>query len=436
MNNNTVKFAVTIVLIRTFRNLLSGIVPPLIPILAIALDEPLWILGLLVTVFSLGSGIGQAPVGYLSDKLDRRYILVPGLATAGLSYLLFAMAPFIGTAMPITLYGQFDTTLMVMLFSMIICGLATSVVHPTIYPMITKNTQKKNKGKILALYGSAGKFGNGTGPLIIGLLIIVFVWEITVAIIGVVSVFFSVVLFFLLRDFDTGPVKNSSTDSDNGQNKETVWEADKREYVYPMFIIYFFFVTRGFATRGLTTFIPAFIVGVYGYTFSIGYIALNPESLANIYFSVVLLCGAAAQILVGIFLDRTNVTPPLILIAFMCAATAGIIVLAFLQLSPFWLMSILILIGTTIWGLNPARDLLISQITPEIREGRTFGYLWTAQHLTGAFIPAFIGYIADQYGLRQSFAILSIGGILAIVSISLLYSDRFYKVTSRTSTAD
>jgi MFS family permease len=89
----------------------------------------------------------------------------------------------------------------------------------------------------------------------------------------------------------------------------------------------------------------------------------------------------------------------------------------------------LFVIGAGIWGLNPARDMLISDITPADREGRTFGYLWTASSLTSALIPTIVGYIADAFGLRQSFGILAIGTFLAGGSILLLYSERIYVET-------
>ena len=97
----------------------------------------------------------------------------------------------------------------------------------------------------------------------------------------------------------------------------------------------------------------------------------------------------------------------------MLIATIGILTLAFFPLSPLWLLLVSLVIGIGLWGLNPARDILISQITPAKREGRTFGYLWTVTHLTGAAIPTIIGYIADIMGLRWSFGVLAIASLLA-----------------------
>lgn len=174
---------------------------------------------------------------------------------------------------------------------------------------------------------------------------------------------------------------------------------------------------------------PAFIVGVYGYTLEIAGLSFAAESIANFYFSTLLVVGAATQVLVGSYVDSADARK--VLVVCMSVATVSILALSFLDLSPLALFAVLLLVGVGIWGLNPARDMLISQVTPAEREGRTFGYLWTASHLTGAVIPTFVGYIADTMGLRQSFAILAVGSVLAVASILLLYSNRVYVASAQ-----
>jgi MFS family permease len=427
MDDHEIRFTFLIWITRLIRNGLSSLIPPLIPILAVALEYPLWQLGLLVTIFSLGSGFGQAPFGYLSDKYDRRYILPTGIGTAGGSYLLFAFAPQLSGLVPTLPYNPFDSAFVLMSLSMLLCGIGTSVVHPTLYPMISENVQDTNKGKVMGIFGSAAKAGDATTPILVGVLILALVWSEIILIVGLFGIAFSIVLFVVLRGFETEPAEAHTPPE--ADDTETVWESDNREYVYPMVVIYLFFITRGFAGRGIKTFIPAFIVGVYGYTMDLAGISLAAESIANFYFSSLLVVGATTQILVGWFVDSSDARK--VLIVCMSTATASILALAYLELSPAWLLLVLLLVGIGIWGLNPARDMLISEVTPAEREGRTFGYLWTAAHLTSAIIPTLVGYIADTFGLRQSFGVLAIGSFLAAVSILLLYSDRVYVTTDR-----
>ena len=177
MDRREIRFTLLIAATRVTRNSLSGLVPPLIPILTVALEYPLWQLGLLVTIFTLGSGLGQAPVGYLSDTYDRRYILPTGISIAGGSYVLFALAPSIGAVLPAVSIVPVDPTFAVMCVAMLVCGLATAVVHSTAYPMITANVREPNKGKVLGIFGSSAKFGDAITPLFVGELILVLAWE-------------------------------------------------------------------------------------------------------------------------------------------------------------------------------------------------------------------------------------------------------------------
>ena len=455
MNAHEIRFTILVWITRLARNALTSLIPPLIPILAVALEYPLWQLGLRVTIFSIGSGLGQAPVGYLSDKYDRRYILPTGVGVAGASYLLFAAAPQLAPLLPPLSFVPLDNAYLLMSAAMLLCGLGTSVVHPTLYPMISENVREQHKGKVLGIFGSAAKMGDASTPILVGVLILVLIWSEIMLVLGAFGILFSVLLFVVLAGFETEPAQslakddpdpvadeserddtetdrdaNEAAQDDHSRDQETVWESDNREYVYPMVVIYLFFITRGFAGRGIKTFVPAFIVGVYGYTLQVAGVSFAAESMANFYFSTILFVGASTQILVGWYVDGSDARK--VLIGCMAAATLSILALAYLDLSPLWLLVVLLVTGIGIWGLNPARDMLISQVTPAEREGRTFGYLWTASHLTSALIPTFVGYIADTMGLRESFAILSVGGVLAVGSILLLYSDRVYVAPDQT----
>jgi MFS family permease len=78
--------------------------------------------------------------------------------------------------------------------------------------------------------------------------------------------------------------------------------------------------------------------------------------------------------------------------------------------------------GISFWGISPARDSLLSNITPPEREGRTFGYVWTGIFIFSSFSPIIIGYIGDTLGLRFGFQILAVLTLLSILPILFLFS--------------
>ena len=69
------------------------ILPPVLPLLAVAFPSPLWRLGALASVYVAGSGLAQTPGGVLADRYDRRFVVPPVVALVGVGYLVVALAP-------------------------------------------------------------------------------------------------------------------------------------------------------------------------------------------------------------------------------------------------------------------------------------------------------------------------------------------------------
>lgn len=434
LSKRELQFGVIVSSSHFVQHFLSRLIPPLIPVLAVALTYPLWKLGLLISVYSLGSGLAQAPLGVASDRYDRVYILPTGIGIAGVGYLLFASAPTLGAPIPVIAlpWLSLDGGFLIMLLGMLITGVGTAVTHPVGYPLISDNVSEDNKGKILGAFGSSSKFGDATSPAVVGGLIIVLGWDEILFLLGGLGIVYSVLLFWLLRDekYDTVPAsvrepENKDTEKDdNSEKSDSILQADKRTYLYPMLVIYFFFITKKFSSNGLQTFFAAFLVGVYAYSFEFMDISLGPESVANLYFTALFLFGAFSQLGFGGLTDRLE--PRSVLIGCLAGATAGLLMLALFNLGPISLLLVLLLLGAGLWGLNPARDALISEISPPEREGRTFGYLWTTVQISGVIIPPFVGYLLDTLGYREGFLLLAVGTVLGAISIGLLFLDQIY----------
>ena len=429
-------FATVISLSHGVQHFFMRLVPPLIPILVVDLEYPLWVFGLLVSIYSVSDGVFQAVFGVLSDRYDRRYILAPGIGAMGVGYLVFALAPRIGLLLPsITLRGTvFDGPYLIMCVSMLIAGAGGSVLHPTGYPLITENSALENKGRILGLWGSTAKFGDAAAPGLIGILTLVLVWSEMVFIFGLLGIGYAIVLFFILGQnrFDTLPRSHrlKETDDDGERDDEetadetSVWKLDRRVFIYPMVVILLFFFARIIATRGVDTFIPQFVTSVYGYSYTfLGY-EIPPEAVANFYFTVLLVMAGVMQLLTGYLTDKYD--PRSVLIWFLTVSALALAVLSYIQLTPLALLLVLLVIGAGLWGHNPARDALISEITPARLEGRTFGYVWSGTLVIAAISPIFIGYVADTTSIQNAFKFLALAALVAAGSIILLYSSAIY----------
>ena len=426
LKREEIRFSVLICTSHFSQHVYNRILPPLIPVLAVALMYPLWQLGLLLTLFQLGSGAAQAPLGVLSDRVDRQYLLPTGLVVAGGAYSTFAFAGVLGEGLPtITVFGTaFEGGFIVMSVSMLVAGIGIAVVHPVGYPMITDNVRDDTKGKVLGLFGASSKLGDAVTPAAIAGLILVLAWHEIVLLLGVAGVLYGVALFGVLQGgtFETVPSGQRSDAPD--EPSESLLEADRRTYLYPLTVIYVFFISSILTSRGISAFFPTFVVAVYAYSVEVMGVQFGPESVANLYFAILLFAGAVMQVYLGGLTDSHD--PRLVLLGCMVLATLGLVVLAVVPLNPVLLLVVVIVLGTGLYGNNPPRDALISEISPSEREGRTFGYIFTAAILTAAPFPTAIGYLLETVGMREGYLVLGIGTVLAAAAILLLYSDRIY----------
>ena len=424
LSRKELRFALVISSSHFTQHVYYRLLPPLIPVLAVALAYPLWQLGLLISIYQFSSGLAQAPLGVLSDRIDRRYLLPTGLALTGGAYVVFAAAPVLGAPIQsLSVFGyDFDGGFLVMSLSMVIIGIGLSVVHPVGYPMITANVDETSKGKILGIFGASSKLGDAATPAVIAVLILVLAWERIILLFGVAGVLYGIALFAILRGdrYETAPVGADEDATDTAGEGGR----DRRQFLYPMVAVYLYFITSMLATRGLNTFLPVFVVAVYAYSFEFGGVHVGAESVANVFFSVLLLSGAVTQLFLGGLTDTHS--PRKLIVYCMGLATAGIVALVAFDLHPVFLFAVVAVLGAGLYGVNPPRDALISDLSPPEYEGRAFGYMFTASMMTAAPLPAIIGYVLETVGMREGFLVLAVGPVLAAVAIALLYSDRVY----------
>lgn len=429
MESREWRFAVTISGAHGMDHLLKRVFPPLIPVWVVAFGFPLWKLGLLLGAQTFGSAIGQAPMGHLSDRHDRRLMLPAGIALIGIAFLAFVTVPAIdalafefvlaGT----TLTGEFAG----MIVAMLAVGIGSSTLHPTGYPLISQNVDEERKGTVLGMWGSARAFGDAGAPALVGAALLVAGWRPIVAGFGLLGVAYAVALFVVLEEFETRPAEQvtAASDGSGGEDgRSSVWETDRRLYVYPVAAVFVAFVLQLVATSGATVFLPEFITSQYGYSFTVAGVSITPESTASFYYSALLVTAGVVQIGTGGLVDRYDSRK--LLVGFLLAGTVTLAVLAQFVFSPFLLFPVLLLLGASLWGLNPARDAIVSDIAPAEREGRTFGYLWTGGLLIASASPAVVGYVGDVASLREGFLLLSGLVLLSAIPIALLLSERVY----------
>lgn len=427
MNRRQWGFAALIGVIHFTFHIFMRLIPAFIPVLVVALEYPLWKLGMLVSAYFIGSSIGLLPMGIISDRYDRRITLSSALTVVGLGYVLFSFAPQIGADLPTTILA--DITLegpfVMMATGMLISGFGTSAHVPVGIPLLTANVGSDDRGKVLGIWGSGAKFGDAVGPALVGVLILSFGWEIILRGFGLLGIVSGGALYLILgtSNFDTRPPANQSNDAETGASWEELL-SDRRRYLYPMLALVGYFAAYSVVIQGTIAFIPTFITNVYGYTFQLGSTGFGPESFADFALSVLLIGAGISRFFGGYLVDRYEHRA--VLFTSLLVAAGFLFIFSTVSLNPIALLIVMIVFGAGLWGNSPARDSLVSDLTPEDREGRTFSYLWTASRVFGALSPTIIGFLAETVGIRQGFFYLAVSTLVAALFVGMLFSKRVY----------
>jgi MFS family permease len=77
-------------------DIVTGVPTPVFPLYATSLGASLGLLGVLTAMLGLGRLLSALPVGMLSDRLDRKWVLIGGMAMFAVAFAVFAAAPSAG----------------------------------------------------------------------------------------------------------------------------------------------------------------------------------------------------------------------------------------------------------------------------------------------------------------------------------------------------
>ena len=143
-----------VLMLTVFINLVGfGVIVPLLPFFAEALDAPAWQITLMFAAYSLGQFFAEPFWGRLSDRIGRKPVLLATTALNVVGYLALAFAPTIWIAIAVRLFT----------------GLGAGNIS-TIQGYIADVTPPERRAGRMGLLGAAFGLGFIVGPALGGLL--------------------------------------------------------------------------------------------------------------------------------------------------------------------------------------------------------------------------------------------------------------------------
>ena len=226
--------------------------PPLFPWLMVEFGLGFAQVGLLMSVFFVISGIGQAIAGIWVDRFGAHRVLFAGVALLTCSGVLVALAPNIG----------------VLFIAAGVAGLGNSVFHPADFALLNKRVSAPRLGHAFSVHGIAGNLGWALAPVLMVALATAVSWRAAgwgAALFGALSLS----LLVWKRDALKYELRYAAKSDEYAQGAPVEEVRDSRGFAFFLRMrmvwiafAFFFFVTLGFGA--LQNFAPPLLHDLYG----------------------------------------------------------------------------------------------------------------------------------------------------------------------------
>lgn len=362
------------------------ILAPLFPWLKEAFSLSYAELGLLMTVFFIVSGVGQALAGFVVDRVGARAVLFSGIGLLGLSALLLSQAH----------------SYVLLLAGSMLAGLGNSVFHPADFTLLNKRVSTQRLGHAFSVHGISGNLGWAAAPVFLTTIAALSTWRTALAAAACIP-FATLAILFAYRDLlHTDETRTAVAAAGKSAAGGHALDFMRLPAVWMCFA--FFFITA-MALGGIQSFSSSSLRALYGMSLA----------SATAGYTAYMLASAAGMVVGGFMASRTSRHERTIAMAFTGSGLVSLVIAAGIVPS----LLAIVLMGVIGFGAGiagPSRDLLIRAAAPKNATGRVYGVVYSGLDIGLAGAPVLFGALMDAshpswvficIGLFQSLAIFT-----------------------------
>lgn len=359
--------------------------PPLFPILHREFGVSFTELGLVVTLFYIASGLGQAAAGVLVDRYGAPLLLIGGLAVLGVA---IALAGTVGSYWMLLPLAP-------------IAGLGNSVFHPADLAILSHKVSERRLGRAYAVHGLSGSLGYASAPIAVTAITAYGGWRMALLAVGLIGIAVAVLLLMQHGLLEARQMRS-------GTGKPAPRRSNYLAVIgAPVVLMAFgYFAMTAFAGSGMQTFAITALTSGYG-------LPLNTATLGLTGYLV----GAASGITLGGFLaDRTRHHHR---VAMSGIATAALLIFAVASVPALGalVVPLMAVAGFANGITGPSRDVLVRRAAAGIGTGSVFGFVYSGFDLGSSTAPLLFGALIDHQAPQGVFLAIAAAFALAVPTV-------------------
>jgi MFS transporter, FSR family, fosmidomycin resistance protein len=367
------------------------LLPPLFPLFVREFGVSYAELGLLVTLFFVVSGIGQALAGFLVDRIGARPVLFVALAC-------FAAAALVGAS------AQSMNGLML---AAALAGFGNSPFHPIDFTILNKRVAQTRLGHAFSVHGISGNLGWAVAPVFQHAVIqATGSWRSALVACAVWAIAVLALMLWQRRAIDdrvvaAAPPKGEAAGADAGTfaflRLPLVW------------LCFSFFIFSTATLSAIQSFAGPALARMYGL----------PIETAAYVVTGYMLAGVAGMLMGGFVAARVRRLERAV---GLCLSGSAVLLLL---VGTGWLPATLALVVASAAGLGnglagPSRDMLIRQASPPGATGRVYGTVYSGLDIGFALAAPIFGAILDRGGAQGVFQGAALSLVLGVGCASLV----------------
>jgi len=346
------------------------LLPPLFPFLIAEFGYSYSELGLLLSVFFVVSGTGQALSGFLVDKVGARPVLFAALTC-------FAMAGLVAGSAS----GYAGLLLAAML-----AGLGNAPFHPVDFTILNKRVSPARLGHGFSVHGISGNLGWATAPVFMaGIATATGSWRVACLAGAALALLVLAVMVWNRDALDDRQGAWAHQAAKGAAGGAAVQEHPMAFLRLPaVWLCFSFFFWSTCSLSAIQSFAAPSLQNMYGI----------PLSLTTMVVTGYMLCGAMGMVIGGFLVGRVERLEKTISVCLLASAT--LLVLVGLGVLPgMAALVVASLAGMGIGIAGPSRDMLIKRAAPPGATGRVYGTVYSGLDLGFSLAAPVFGAMLD-----------------------------------------